>query len=538
MGKVNRVFGISCVLLILLGALLLTTQRVSAADPVRQTTITVSYTEYQWWLSRWRGNEIVCVIIVDHTGLPTPQEIYKACGYQIYNEWQTTPACDKISKGVEDISVCPGLYFHLVSIEPKEKEILITLPPAEAWLNLVGCEPLPPENICVQLPSLRISGEEPLPNESITAIQGIYDGQPFYCQSDVCIIPLGVTPETGVTLEFWADSSFGDSSQVYTALVRVVESGVSYSPGKSGYFVDVLSTQWRGAPVASCVQSWEAFPAVGKQPAWLTTPNSEQLLASYGPYYYLAGRLIAQGVVKAPRCAAGGLLANGYADACGLEAARPLVEKWQNQFDQSIIQAAESSGVPAGLLKNLFAQESQFWPGVFRVPYEAGLGQLTDVGADTVLLWNTSFYEEFCPLVLAEDTCAQGYLHLKPDEKALLRGALANQANVDCADCPTGVDLASTEFSVELFATTLQASCDQLTQIVYNATGEKPGLVSSYEDLWRLTVANYHAGPGCLSYAVYAAWTANGTRLLWDDVATRFTTPCQGVVPYVEKITR
>jgi len=538
MGKVRSFFGITWVLLILLGVLLLTAYDVSAEEPIRQTTLTVSYTEYQWWLSRWNSNEIVCVILIDHAGLPTAQEVYKSCGPQIYNEWKTTPACDKLAKGGEDVSVCPGLYFHLVSTEPKEKEILLTLPPAEAWLNLEGCDPVPPENFCSQLPSLKISGEEPLPNESIIAIQGVYDGQPFYCAGDVCTIPLNVTPEAGVGLEFWADSSFGDSSQVYTALVRVVESGVSFTPGKSGYFVDVLSTQWQGAPVSSCVQSWEAFPPVGKPPAWLATPSTEELLASYGPYYYLAGRLIAQGVVKAPQCATGGLLANGYADACGLEAARPLVEEWQNQFDESIVKAAETSGVPAGLLKNLFAQESQFWPGVFRVHYEVGLGQLTDVGADTLLLWNTSFYEQFCPLVLAEDTCDEGYLHLGSDEKALLRGALTSQANVDCADCPTGVDLASTEFSVDLFATTLQASCDQLTQIIFNATGEKPGMVSSYEDLWRMTVANYHAGPGCLSYAVYTAWQANPTRLVWEEVATRFTAPCQGVVPYVDKITR
>ena len=242
--------------------------------------------------------------------------------------------------------------------------------------------------------------------------------------------------------------------------------------------------------------------------------------------------------MDASLCTAGGLQPNGYADACGLEAARPFVDKWQNQFDARIIDVAGSTGVPGSILKNLFAQESQFWPGIFRVPYEYGLGQITDKGADAVLLWNESFYEQFCPLVLSEDTCARGYLHLKPDEQALLRGAYAVQANADCADCPGGVDLTNTEFSIDLFAQTLQASCDQVAQIVYNATGEIPGKVAGFEDLWRFTVANYHGGPGCLSYAIHTSWDANPVKLSWADVSTRFTVACQGVVPYVDQITK
>ena len=58
-------------------------------------------------------------------------------------------------------------------------------------------------------------------------------------------------------------------------------------------------------------------------------------------------------------------------------------------------------------MKNLFAQESQFWPGMFRVPYEFGLGQITDQGADAIFMWNPVFFQQFCPLVLvAECLCA------------------------------------------------------------------------------------------------------------------------------------
>jgi hypothetical protein len=337
-------------------------------------------------------------------------------------------------------------------------------------------------------------------------------------------------------VEFFADSSYGDSSPTYTAQVRVIDSGVSATPGGGGWYVDVLSTQWLGTPIASCAKIWEEFPPIGGLPEWLSTPEQSQLLTSDQAYYYLAGRLIAQGVVDASSCVTGGLLPNGYADACGLEKARPIVESWQNQFDDKIVEVAKRSSIPAQLMKNLFAQESQFWPGVFRVPFEFGLGQLTDQGADAVLLWNEEFFDQFCPLVLAEDACAQGYLKLKPADQAILRGALALEAKVDCTACPSGVNLMDTQTSVELFANTLLANCKQVDQIVRTATKDTPGLVSSYEDLWRFTVANYHVGPGCLSYAINMAWQSGANPLAWQTVSSYFTEPCQGVIPYVEKI--
>ena len=110
--------------------------------------------------------------------------------------------------------------------------------------------------------------------------------------------------------------------------------------------------------------------------------------------------MISQGLVDVSSCPDGGLLPNGYADACGLEKARPIVEEWQNQFDQRIIDVGKETGVPAQLMKNLFAQESQFWPGMFRVPYEFGLGQITDQGTDAIFMWNPIFFQQFCPLML------------------------------------------------------------------------------------------------------------------------------------------
>jgi len=537
MQRVRYSFRVALLFVILLGALAGVTAAALAQAPSRQTTIVVAYTEYEWWLISWTDNFVLCQILTDHEGLPTGEDVYKTCGPDLYAEWVITPPCQQLTEEPDDSTICTGLYLHLISSQPKTREVVVELPTPTVWVELEGCTPIPPDNRCSQLPVLVLVGEEPLPNERIIAINGFYNGQPFYCEGSRCALPLGTTPIEGIVIEFWADSSYGDSTEHYTAHVRVIDSGVPATPGAGGFYVDVLSRQWRGEQLTSCAKTWEAFPPVGGEGDWLATPDHSVLLASDEAYYYLAGRLISQGLVDVFECPGGGLLANGYADTCGLEKARPLVEVWQNQFDATIVSVAQESGVPAQLLKNLFAQESQFWPGVFRVPWEFGLGQITDYGTDVILLWNESFFRQFCPLVLAQEVCALGYLHLYPEEQALLRGALAIEAKADCPECPSGVDLSNTTFNISLFANTLRANCEQVAQIVYNATKETAGRVSKYENLWRFTIANYHAGAGCLSYAIHTTWNSGGD-LVWDQVAQNFTPPCQGVIPYVEKITQ
>jgi hypothetical protein len=206
---------------------------------------------------------------------------------------------------------------------------------------------------------LLFTGEEPLPNEEITAIHARINGTTFSCEGSTCEILLRPTPLTGTTVEFWADSSFGDSTEHFTAQVRVIDSGVSPSPSPGGWYVDVLSSQWLGAEIASCAQIWQAFPPVGVPPDWLSTPDDAALLATDEPYSYLAGRLISQGLVDASTCAGEGLMPNGYADACGLEQAMPLVLEWQNMFDPQIEVAP--NGHSSNTSQKCVCQESQFW---------------------------------------------------------------------------------------------------------------------------------------------------------------------------------
>jgi hypothetical protein len=525
------------VLLLLTGGAIRGSGSAATQLPHRKVKITVPYTQYTWWLLRWSNNEAVCTVTTDHEGWPTSEDIARNCTPAVYQEWLNTPACT-LDENAPSTDACIGLYLMLLNQQPAEKEVMVELPSAQVLVALDGCLPTSLENLCPSIPTLLLTGDEPLPNEQIATIYALYGGVQYTCQGAACAIPLQPTGIEGDTVEFWADSTFGDTTAHFTALVRVIESGPSSAPvDESGWYIDVLSDQWHGAQVASCAEVWQAFPPVGGPPAWLTTPRETSLLASEDPYHYLAGRLIAQGGVAADDCPAGGLLANGYANACGLEKAWPQVMDWQNQFDQTIITASLQTNIPGQLLKNIFAQESQFWPGVFKAPQEFGLGQITDNGAETVLLWNPTFYNQFCPLVLDESTCQSGYALLKSDDQALLRGALALQAKADCADCPLGIDLSSSNFSVNLFAETLRANCEQVGQIVYNASGQLGGHVSGYEDLWRFTVANYHAGAGCVSYAIHQAWNNNQT-LDWATVAQYFTPPCQGVVSYVEKVAK
>ncbi len=467
--------------------------------PDRYATILVDYTIYTWWMALFEDSLLACEIVTDHEGLPTLDDVFTDCGEDIHDEWFEQELCTE-----GKVRDCDGYYFYLISEVPSQREVAVELPEAKAWIDLEDCSPLTTisTNLCEHMPRLVITGEEPLPNEEIIGIGGLIDGQPFTCDAP-CRIQLAPTDEDGVTVDFWAYSSYGDSSEVFTAQVRVAEDNAG-NPDQSYWYVDVISNQWIGVPIASCAESWDAFPPVGGPPAWLTTPKRVEDLNTAIPYNYLAANLISAGVVDASRCANNGLLLDAYgANTCGLETAFPAVTDWQNRFDDLILDVAQDTGVPAQMLKKLFARESQFWPALFQ-DSDIGLGQLTENGADTTLIWNSSFFEQFCPLVLSEGRCEKGYLHLTDEETEALRLGLVNTVNATCQDCPLGIDLSRADFSVRVFGHTLLANCEQAGRIVRNVSGGAPGEAASYEDLWKFTLVNYNAGPGCLGEAIQA----------------------------------
>ncbi len=483
----------------------------------------------------WEGRKsVVCRLAIDHEGQPTPEEVYANCGEEIYDEWIVQPPCT-----FKDKRKCEGYYLHLISQEKKTKQMPMELPQATAWISLEDCQPVlsASTNICESQPTLVITGEEPLPNETIVRVAGTYDDAEFSCdKTNVCKFHIKETDDEGVPVAFWAYSSYGDSSVIYTARVRVQQADEG-DPDQPYWYVDVLSSQWRGEVSATCADTWGVFPPVGGVPEWLTTPNDASELSSDIPYTYLAANLILQGAVDARGCPDGGIAPGGAANQCGLEAARDSVAEWQNQFDSLIVSVARETSVPARLLKNLFARESQFWPGIYQSAGDVGLGQLTENGADTALYWNKSFYQQFCPLVLPANLCKKGYMRLSEENQIRLRRALVSSVNATCADCPLGLDLSQANFSVSVFAHTMIANCGQAAQVIYNYTGQPVNEIAEYEDLWRFTLTNYNAGGGCLAEAVSNAY-ARGEEITWENVSRYLTGACSGAVDYVNDVSR
>ncbi len=500
--------------------------------PDRFSVTTIEYTEYTWWMARWGTNELICELKIDREGLPVSADIFSNCEKKDYQNWLQQKPCHE-----HDAALCKGSYLMLIDSQPAQKEIATKLPPPLVQITLENCDPVytSSTSICELNPILALSGIEPLPDYEITHIEGRYEDQSFKCSAH-CRLQLPTSAEEGSTLQFWAYSSYGDSSSIFNALIRVAPADIG-DPDRSFWYVDVLSSQWAGVPVASCVQAWGALPPIGGPPNWLSTPTQSESLGTDVPYNYLAANLIRSGVVDASSCPHNGLLQESVvASACGLRKAREAVAQWQNQFDSIILNAAQDTGVPASLLKNLFAQESQFWPGIGS-KRDVGLGQLTEHGADTTLLWNPPFFNQFCPRIMDSEACANGYLGLDESGREYARVALIREVNAICDDCPLGIDLDRANFSISVFAHTLLANCEQAGRLVKNVTGRTAGNAAAYEDLWKFSLVNYHAGPGCLGDALDAAFSEK-MELTWENVSSKFSTGCASASKYVNNISK
>jgi hypothetical protein len=504
----------------------------SPPGPDRYAVTVVNYTKYSWWMIRWGQSKVECKIETDHEGLPTPGDIYVDCGADDYDEWIAQKPCAE-----KDVSLCKGFYLVMVDSEPAQKKISSKLQAPIVQVTLENCDPVytSSTNICEYEPVLVLTGVEPLQGYTITGIEGLYGGQTFTC-GPVCRLRLPVTNEDIFTLQFWAYSSYGDSSEVFNAQIRVAVTDAGNPDQPAYWFVDVLSPQWAGVPLATCVESWGVLPPIGGPPEWLSTPTQSEKLGTEVPYNYLTANLIRSGAVDASVCTDGGLMADGSASECGVQVARPTVKDWQNQFDGVILNVAKETGVPAHLLKNLFAVESQFWPGS-NLKSDMGLGQLTEHGADTTLLWNPPFFKQFCPLVMDSEECSKGYLHVGDEKQAYLRLALIDAVNANCEDCPLGLNMDRANFSIGVFAHTLLANCEQASQVVWNYNNRKtPGeLKISYEDMWKFTLVNYNAGGGCLASAFESASTKN-EPLTFEAISSYLAPACQGAVDYVKQI--
>lgn len=521
--KTNLVFLISLLLVILS----ITNAHADPIHPPERTRIeTETFTEREWWLLTWSDNDLACIVLVDHEGLPDRGEIFTHCGDTVLETWLNQPVCDG-----QDLSLCEGYYLHYVESREAVREIVVQIPLPIVSIRLVGCSPVKENDLCSSIPSLRISAKDPLRGEHIAHIYYKVQRKEKAIEGYSYDLPLFETEEKGSTLLVWADSSNGDSSATYEVLVRVFP-----AEGQNGWRVDVASALWQSQPYPENVLDWGAFPPLEDEPEWLSTPANASRLATNTPYYYLAGRLIDYGVAKASDCNSGGVRTSGYANQCGLEKAMDEVVSWQNQFDDAILSAAQKTGVPAVLLKSLIAQESQFWPGEFPPhPKEYGFGRMTEEGADALLRWNEEFYADFCLDFLSNYFCDQDYARLDTDLQALLRGALATTQDVSCSSCPLGFESEKLDTNIEFVADSLLANTFQVGHLIRLIAKKEPGNVASYKDLWRFTLANYNVGPGCLSEAI-SKTTDKNLQLNWSNVSEQLDGNCRNAISYVKNI--
>jgi len=121
--------------------------------------------------------------------------------------------------------------------------------------------------------------------------------------------------------------------------------------------------------------------------------------------------------------------------------------------------------------------------------------------------------------------------------RAVLRGAVLGSVAADCPTCELGLDMPKVDESIVVFAEAVLANHRQAGQVIRNLTGLEPAAAVGYEDLWRYTLVNYHAGAGCL-YAALIVTQQAGENLTWERVSPYFETGCGDVVSYVENVSR
>lgn len=178
---------------------------------------------------------------------------------------------------------------------------------------------------------------------------------------------------------------------------RIVEEGYQTS-------LCTVSTLTNSAPdwmtiTRDCPDAMKYTPATVEIRAWGTRqpdpepdavcmpppPPQPATIATTNDYHILAGKLIWYGLAK-------GNCPGGYSGLdpvtlaalpCGIAGARAQVYEWQNGLDPYILESSRIWNIPPQLLKQLIADETQFWTWT-GVDGEHGMIQITDAGAAVV----------------------------------------------------------------------------------------------------------------------------------------------------------
>ena len=226
--------------------------------------------------------------------------------------------------------------------------------------------------------------------------------------------------------------------------------------------------------------------------------------------------MILSGELDIPGCDNWGVepWSGGYATQCGLEHARDAVVVAQNAYNEQIAAAGRESGVASRLLKNIIMLESQMWPDAAGQHGEAGLYQLSRAGADTLLRWDGRAYIERCDWYF-EDCQTLGYDNREPWQQELLISSVMRDAN-----------------DIALLGDVLVANAAQVDQLL-NAYGAAD---MDYLARWRITIGNYHAGPG-LTSAVLDQIRQQVMAPDWDSYEQILGEIQPGVLDYIHAAT-
>ena len=283
------------------------------------------------------------------------------------------------------------------------------------------------------------------------------------------------------------------------------------------YRIDVLSPDMT-SDFASL--NWDTFPTLAHPDKRnFKSLNSGMDLISDHHLYYLAGRLIFTGEVSAADCVQGGLLDNQMANTCGEEKAFEETSEWQNRYNQPLFQASKIHGIPAQIVKAVILQESQFWPDP-EIEFEYGLGSISENGVDVLLSWDTTSFLAECVPYFDEGTCTAGYNSLSTEQRADLRGLVLRDIG--------------TEDEIDLLARVIKANTVQVGQLMRNVYGVSPALITSYEDLWDFSIANYHVGNQCIAEGLNILY-ANEIPVTFENYCDTITT-CPTTCLFVQRV--
>lgn len=239
---------------------------------------------------------------------------------------------------------------------------------------------------------------------------------------------------------------------------------------------------------------------------WAYVPETADQLYTEEKYYFLAGQLIANGVIDASTCPSNGLMSTGYANACGMSLAYPTVIVVQNLLNQPILDTFDDVGVPPVILKLLIGTESQFWPGQIN-SIHFGYGHLTNMGIRNAVQWNSDLYNQVCP---SGTDCATSY--------SVADQILASLVDT-CPTCEYGIDTTKASRSVNILAESLLGFCYQTEQLVYNATGWYSGYAVDYATIWKLTLMDYNAGSQCVYNTLASTFEYTQGPMRWSDIS-------------------